>query len=735
MNTWKNKILLALFLATITLLTVSFTQQGSPISSNNSFVIYGGSIITMSDDEYSMYIDSGGSISGLPLPEAIWVKDGIIKKVGSRTDVLNKAGNDGIEINLEGKTLMPGFVEPHTHLPLLISFSAVTDLSPCLPDPYESRYYSDENAPCPHTLQESFDSLNISEKRKPKDVDGIPGEWIVANGLDPSRLGNKYVDELTTFLDDPAKQLESKITDGSDQPIFILDQSGHVAYVNMQAFVKAGICSQENVDKNNCGPNTMTSLGVDYCPNKKECNGSGLATWAVDDNNKFTGKLLEEPAYTLFMVAISDDLRTPVNGPFFFMTEDAGLKKAPSFINDIAKTGVTTIVNAGGFNKSEVLLFKTLAEQNLDNSKLRYRSLVSADITGGNETDTSKDIADSLKTSTWDETNNGLYGVYGMKWWADGSTQGCSGYLNKNYAQDGICQGEDKSTGRNYSDSTLLESIKPYWGDDWLIQVHANGDAAVEQTLEVMLSLQSLCEFRMVMKPTLTPITLHHVTVGGDPIEARNTISLIEEYRNKTITCRSPADGRDITFPAPLNITVSHTPAHIAYWGGAFESLLDGKGLNEHATGAIEDDTNGRATMIDATQSDIDHGVPFSLHSDVPVSPVNPLWYVEQVVMRNTWFMPNLASAEAKAMPINNKINFGAQNISVYEALRAITIVPAQQNLLHKRLASIEEGKVADLVILDNNPLEIDDQLIHTIKIDSTFVNGVRHNWFEEKLY
>ncbi|MBL1432715.1 MAG: amidohydrolase family protein [Gammaproteobacteria bacterium] len=343
------------------------------------------------------------------------------------------------------------------------------------------------------------------------------------------------------------------------------------------------------------------------------------------------------------------------------------------------------------------------------------------------------DIAESLYFNTWDDTNKGLYGVYGVKLWVDGSTQGCSGYLENEYAADGLCGGTAGSAGYNYKpvglgiQNNVVPELQKYWGNKWLIQVHANGDAAMKQTTDAFELLQKeACADGGRHNPNTNPLVIHHATVGGDPKTPENAIRMIGESRNKGFSCGS----RGIDKLGKLDITLSHTPAHIAYWGGAFQSILDGKGTRA-PDGKIEDDSGGRSTMIDATGSDITYDIPFSLHSDVPVSPVNPLWYVEQVVSRNTWFYPNIDTDDAVTMPVSNVKGFGRQNADRYEALRAITIVPARQNLLGNKIGSIAEEKIADLVILDGDPTDVSTDIL-SINVISTFVNGIKHCWAAE---
>ena len=64
---------------------------------------------------------------------------------------------------------------------------------------------------------------------------------------------------------------------------------------------------------------------------------------------------------------------------------------------------------------------------------------------------------------------------------------------------------------------------------------------------------------------------------------------------------------------------------------------------------------------------------------------------------------------------------FGGQSV---EALRAVTIYPARLLGIDGRVGSIEPGKLADLVVLDANPLEVDPADLRNIGILETIVGG-----------
>jgi hypothetical protein len=62
--------------------------------------------------------------------------------------------------------------------------------------------------------------------------------------------------------------------------------------------------------------------------------------------------------------------------------------------------------------------------------------------------------------------------------------------------------------------------------------------------------------------------------------------------------------------------------------------------------------------------------------------------------------------------------------LTVEEALRAVTIDAAWQNFEEEVKGSIQPGKLADFVILGENPLAADPLKIREIKVAETIVGG-----------
>ena len=127
---------------------------------------------------------------------------------------------------------------------------------------------------------------------------------------------------------------------------------------------------------------------------------------------------------------------------------------------------------------------------------------------------------------------------------------------------------------------------------------------------------------------------------------------------------------------------------------------------------AFRDDIFGpeRANNVDPTGWCAKSGVPFSFHTDSPCSPLGALTLAETAVTRRCI--------------IDNSILGKDQAVSVDHALRAITIDAAKQCGMGDRIGSLEKGKEADLVILEDNPYKVDPETISKIKISETWVGG-----------
>ena len=106
----------------------------------------------------------------------------------------------------------------------------------------------------------------------------------------------------------------------------------------------------------------------------------------------------------------------------------------------------------------------------------------------------------------------------------------------------------------------------------------------------------------------------------------------------------------------------------------------------------------------------IDEGLNVTMHQDTPVIMPNMLESVECACRRVT----------KGGQALNPELR-----ITPLEALQAVTINAAWQYHEEDRKGSLEEGKLADLVILEKNPLSCPAEEIGTIAVLETIKEGV----------
>ena len=102
--------------------------------------------------------------------------------------------------------------------------------------------------------------------------------------------------------------------------------------------------------------------------------------------------------------------------------------------------------------------------------------------------------------------------------------------------------------------------------------------------------------------------------------------------------------------------------------------------------------------------------LPFTLHLDTPIVPMDP-WVM-------IWSAVELQTSSGKVLGPD-------QRISLMQASRGTTIDAAWQAGLADKTGSIEQGKWADLIIVDQDPRTATD--LRSIKTIATFVDGVEH--------
>lgn len=142
-----------------------------------------------------------------------------------------------------------------------------------------------------------------------------------------------------------------------------------------------------------------------------------------------------------------------------------------------------------------------------------------------------------------------------------------------------------------------------------------------------------------------------------------------------------------------LGIIPSFFIAHTYYWGDVH---IKNFGLQ-------------RAEKISPAGSSSKKQIVYTFHQDSPV--------IEPNMFETIWCAVNRKTRQG--------ITFGTdERISVIEAIKAVTINSAYQYFEESTKGSIKEGKIADLIVVDKNPLKVDRNELRNIKVLETIKDG-----------
>ena len=230
-------------------------------------IYFNGTVLTMEESQ--------------PLEEAVYVKNGIIKAVGSSEDIIKLKDENTNLVDLQSKTMLPGFIDPHTHPAISIFLHDMVDLSGFTHK----------------TNKEVWDHLQKTVNKSQK------GKWIICKGLDPILTENLKTPHIS-FLDKIAPE----------NPLIILSQSLHSYWANTNAFKKAGI--------SNTTPDPSTS-----------------SYYEKDSAGNLTGFIAEQEALTPFRKAWMKN----ISKRELFKTAEKVMKEyAKNGNTTIVSTGLTT---------------------------------------------------------------------------------------------------------------------------------------------------------------------------------------------------------------------------------------------------------------------------------------------------------------------------------------------------------------------------------------------------------
>ena len=195
--------------------------------------------------------------------------------------------------------------------------------------------------------------------------------------------------------------------------------------------------------------------------------------------------------------------------------------------------------------------------------------------------------------------------------------------------------------------------------------------------------------------------TLHIHTNGDEATEL--TVDMLEraisayprpDHRHTLQHCQMP-DQALYRRIAALGLCCNLFANHIYYWGEAH--IAETIGL-------------ARAQSMDACATVLRNKIPLGIHSDAPITPLDPLFTAWCAVMRET---------------STGRILGADERISVEQALYAITTGAAYTLKLDHLIGSIEVGKFADFAVLAQDPLAVPPGDLKAVPVVGTVCGGV----------
>ena len=259
------------------------------------------------------------------------------------------------------------------------------------------------------------------------------------------------------------------------------------------------------------------------------------------------------------------------------------------------------------------------------------------------------------------QSYNNRFRVGGLKLGLDGSPQGKTAWLTEPYHVPPQGRDADYAGYAIMKDGVLNDYVSDMYERNIPVIAHANGDAAMDQLIRAVSNANELHG-----RADRRTVIIHAQTARDDQIDAFKAEGMLPSY----------------------------FATHTYFWGDWHrDSVLGAE----------------RGSRISPLASTLARGVPYTIHNDTPVVPPDMMRLVWAAVTRTTRSGETLGEG---------------QKISVEDALKAITINGAYQYFEEASKGSLEPGKLADLVILSDNPINADPVEIRNIKVIETIKEG-----------
>jgi len=255
----------------------------------------------------------------------------------------------------------------------------------------------------------------------------------------------------------------------------------------------------------------------------------------------------------------------------------------------------------------------------------------------------------------------GRFRIGGVKGNLDGSPQGKTAWLTQPYHVPPAGRDASYLGYPMLEEEQALAMFDEAYAKGWQIVNHANGDAALDQMIRAARAATE--KHGPADRRT---VGIHSQTIRPDQLAAYKELGIIPSFFGM----------------------------HTFYWGDWHRDSVLGP---------------ERAAFISPAQAAIDLGLIFTQHHDAPVALPSSIVILATQVNRTTR---------------SGQVLGPDQRVSVYNALRSITTNAAYQFFEEDRKGTLEEGKLADFVILDANPLKVEPSALWDLQVLETIKEG-----------
>lgn len=270
------------------------------------------------------------------------------------------------------------------------------------------------------------------------------------------------------------------------------------------------------------------------------------------------------------------------------------------------------------------------------------------------------ELAEAIEQGLFEDETSHGHTVQGTKLILDGSPQGKTAHVTEEYLTGGP-GGETHWHGLTVIDQDDANSLVTLaYNNGVQVFAHCNGDAAVDELIAA---------HRAAKEAGATP--------PGRTVPIHSQVMRLDQLDDYV------AEGFE---PSMFTIhTYIFGDTHIRNFG------------------------EERAFGISPMRSAMAKGLKPTNHSDYPITPINPLQLLWTSVVRRSTGGVVVGAAEC---------------VDVKAGLRALTINAAYEHRCEDDRGSIEVGKLADLVVLDANPYEVEDDALKDIQVLHTLKRG-----------